>query len=599
MLTTGPAHNRRAFRVADPDGVAGGQGTVFRAEFLADGFAIDARPDMSVSLKQLGPVSQERMQALLDRAFSLSALRHPHLAQHLSTFLGPGLFDGDPPPDDECDSLYTAAEWAEGTSLQSLAQPMSVPLALGCLAQLASVVDYLHANDLTHRDLHPGNVIIDGDRLVVIDLGFTRPAGIAGVTAVHGAPGFVPPERFHDPSSSDVSADRWQVAMLGVYLLLGRARGRTPLPVLASELEGRLSGHVPDARQSARLLVRMLAEEPASRPQDPLVEWVDQIRGRRSVRTRRRWVAAALGLLLIAGAVTLGVVYADKNNADKNAMTAAPANKPVAAAKRPCPAARGVAAPALDAAHEALLVPLREQLKRVPAGVCARTPVSAFGAMLVQQMVGIKVGAVVATRANEAFTLTRAQWDSYHQTGGKDGREAPTLVGPITAVSVRDGLSEVRGTNGVLLAGRADDPHFWMPPQVESLWRSLGAGVGKLGLPTSNIQVRGQGLEQDFQRGYLMLPNLSSKLKIVYVDHPGALLPKTPLKGHILRQSDATAWYVNAQGKRQWIPNGGVYACLGADPVLMPGDVPGYAISTLEDAGPSYCGEGPDGAPLN
>ncbi len=133
---------------------------------------------------------------------------------------------------------------------------------------------------------------------------------------------------------------------------------------------------------------------------------------------------------------------------------------------------------------------------------------------------------------------------------------------------------------------------------VVKIWTSTGGATGRLGLPTSNVGFTSVGFFQQFQHGYVIQNVQAGPPQITYVADPKAALPHRSLRSHILRQVDATAWFVDAAGRRHWIPNGGVYACVGGDSVLIPGNVAGYAIATLPDGGPTYCGEDATGQEL-
>lgn len=170
------------------------------------------------------------------------------------------------------------------------------------------------------------------------------------------------------------------------------------------------------------------------------------------------FLAVAAGLLAVAAAVT-AITVAPVHGHQPQPRTHTSSAKTPTAAPATCRAQRGTATTALDAAHAKLLNELRTGLKSVPATVCARTPVASFGVALVQQLVGIRYGAVFVPSNGAALLLTRAQWDSYRQIGGKDGRQVPLLVGPLRAVTVGSGYSELIAKNGLLLGAGPEEPH--------------------------------------------------------------------------------------------------------------------------------------------
>lgn len=61
-------------------------------------------------------------------------------------------------------SLALVMEFVRGQPLGSSAQVDG-----GTFRRLRSAVAHLHANGITHNDLHPANVIVDGERVVLLD----------------------------------------------------------------------------------------------------------------------------------------------------------------------------------------------------------------------------------------------------------------------------------------------------------------------------------------------------------------------------------------------------------------------------------------------
>jgi hypothetical protein len=48
-----------------------------------------------------------------------------------------------------------------------------------------------------------------------------------------------------------------------------------------------------------------------------------------------------------------------------------------------------------------------------------------------------------------------------------------------------------------------------------------------------------------------------------------------------VRQTSGTAWWVDEDGARHWIPDGDVWRCLGGDGAVALDQLPGWAVATL------------------
>lgn len=304
-------------------------------------------------------------------------------------------------------------------------------------------------------------------------------------------------------------------------------------------------------------------------------------------RPRPRSVLAVLGavVVLLAGGVAW---VASRPEATPRAQTGA-------MSVPGCDVAVGAldgalaAEPAADDVRSRLVATFRGASDGASIG-CPVGPAYRWQAIAVQELThtGTDRSALLVSPNGVDLHMNNAAWGSYYQVGAKNGTAAQTTAGlPVRMVPYGDGHVEIELSAGVVLvAERADAPYFWIPAVFVQWWREHQPQIG---LPTGNPMPT---FRQDFQRGFVSVrPPQAAVPVATFVDQPRAELPTMDtIRERILRQPDGTAWFVTADGKRQWIPDGHTWDCLGGDAKRVSRDLAGYAVASLPFGGQASCG---------
>jgi predicted Ser/Thr protein kinase len=285
----------------------GAMGTVFRAE------GPDGR---TVALKLLASslARDERFRRRFLRESRIAAgLRHPHVVPVVAS----GEAEG---------ALYLAMDYVDGPDLREILRRegrLEPERALQLLGTVADALDAAHAAGLIHRDVKPGNILIDGDRAVVCDFGLARHVStVESLTSERGFVGtvdYVAPEQI-EGKAVDGRVDVYSLACVLYEVLTGdRPFGRgTDLATIYAQLNEpppRLS----DARPGfPRALDDVIATALAKDPDDRYATAGELMReARKALRTpaaprlrRRSLMLRAGAFAAVAAAAVLVAVFA-------------------------------------------------------------------------------------------------------------------------------------------------------------------------------------------------------------------------------------------------------------------------------------------------
>jgi hypothetical protein len=243
----------------------GGMAVVFRAR--------DERLGRPVALKLLAPglaADDAFRQRFIRESRAAAAVDHPNIIPIYEA----GEADG---------VLFIAMRYVKGGDVRTLLDgggPLPAARAWAIVTQVAVALDSAHRRGLIHRDVKPGNILLDAgagqqaEHAYLSDFGISKqPAGASSLTLAGqfvGTLDYIAPEQI-DGHDLDGRADLYALGCAAYELLSGRppfgqARGLALVGAHLSEPPPALSAERPDLPPAAdRVLARAMAKSPAAR----------------------------------------------------------------------------------------------------------------------------------------------------------------------------------------------------------------------------------------------------------------------------------------------------------------------------------------------
>ncbi|MFV0453374.1 MAG: serine/threonine-protein kinase [Propioniciclava sp.] len=262
------------YRLGEPLG-RGAMGHVFAAT--------DERLERRVAVKtvDLAQATDPQMSERFRReAIATARLNHPNIV----TIFDAGI---------QASTAYLVMELLPGKPLSQVVReqgPLAVDVAVRVADQVARALEATHAIGVVHRDIKPGNIMIDGGTVTLLDFGIAQVAleadtAMTAPATTLGTAAYMSPEQARGERATPAS-DVYALAGVLMVMLTGQPPfpGENPIAVLHRQISDpapRLSTRRSDVPGTLDdLVARMLAKDPAARPDTArVVVALDHLRG--------------------------------------------------------------------------------------------------------------------------------------------------------------------------------------------------------------------------------------------------------------------------------------------------------------------------------
>ncbi len=226
----------------------GGMGDVYKA--------MQTGLDRVVALKVL-PVllarSKEFSERFFTEAYAISRLQH----QNIVTIYDYGEVGG---------QKFIAMQYVQGVTLSKLIQgeiKLDYPRIIGITKQICRGLKYAHQNEIVHRDIKSGNIMVEpGDKIYISDFGIAKVIDAPSITTTGmamGTPEYMAPEQC-EGGLVDGQSDIYGLGVIIYEMVTGRPPflADTPLAVAykqVHEMAPLLSKKIPDVPPRLELIV--------------------------------------------------------------------------------------------------------------------------------------------------------------------------------------------------------------------------------------------------------------------------------------------------------------------------------------------------------
>lgn len=309
----------------------GGMGEVFRAEHRRMKRLVVVKLLPKAAMES--PILVKRFQREVEVA---ARLIHPHIVTAYDAGEKRGVH-------------FLVMEYVDGRDLGTLVDrfgPMPLETAISCILQAAQGLQFAHGCGVIHRDVKPGNLLLDRSRTVkILDMGLallhdyraTNPTEeLTETDKIIGTVEYMSPEQAEDSSAVDHRTDIYSLGCTFYRLLTGIPPFHRPTAM--NTLMAHRSAPIPSLRAACpeiprpvdELFQRMVAKRPSDRPQtmqgliDELEEFLDLNDfdvGAWSWPPQTEELAAGNGRMA-------GVDEATRSDSERTKLADAPAHRP-------------------------------------------------------------------------------------------------------------------------------------------------------------------------------------------------------------------------------------------------------------------------------
>ena len=235
--------NVRLFKTASLG--AGSYGAVCKA--MCDLLPCAAKLLHPILFQNSGPGARSPRSRFEQECHFLNAMKHPNIVQYLGTTQDP---DSGLPV-----LLMELMDESLTHFLEQSHQPLAYHVEVTLCHDIALALDYLHSNDVIHRDLSSNNVLlIAGSRAKVTDFGMSKLLSVnPRLTPYTMCPGtlvYMPPEAIRDPPVYSKKIDSFSFGVVEIQIMTRRFPDPGPASEMVEDRRfrvGRIQVPIPDS----------------------------------------------------------------------------------------------------------------------------------------------------------------------------------------------------------------------------------------------------------------------------------------------------------------------------------------------------------------